>query len=189
MPPLRALGRQHSPWNALGGKYDGPGCWPGAECGVCPEVFQPQFDWLWWVGRPHWLGWCTRWVLWVIPWHQCRFAQVFVPGGSFCPQPVGLSIFGPNTPTSRAGTALVQVSPGLSSQWEVSEPEGLWAVVTIHCTSSNGRPGRPQPQPHSTAQTPSSAGGLLCFLRLPWSQSCPSLWPHLEIQGPLCQEL
>lgn len=36
-PPLRALGRQHSPWNALGSKCNNPGFWPGAESGVCTQ--------------------------------------------------------------------------------------------------------------------------------------------------------
>lgn len=62
--------------------------------------------------------------------------------------------------------ALAQVSPGQSSRWRVSEPEGLWAVAKVHCASRNGSrdiPNHsltPQPKPHQVQV------GSLCFLRL-----------------------
>lgn len=57
----------------------------------------------------------------------------------------------------------------------------------VHCASSEGRQGTPPTIASFHSPTPISPGGVPCLLSCPWSQCCPSLWPHLEIEteGPI----
>lgn len=68
-------------------------------------------------------------------------------GGSFSLQTPRLSIHGLDTPTSRAGTGLAQVIPGLSTQQGIPETKELWAAVTTPSAPGNEMQGPPAPQP------------------------------------------
>lgn len=61
-------------------------------------------------------------------------------GGSFCPQTPGLSNNSPDTPTSRAGTGLAQVIPGLSTQQGIPGTKEFQVAVTVPSAPGQSQP-------------------------------------------------